>query len=115
LVVNQLRNDVKKLMIFDMVILLLGTSCLAADPVSIDKESSVAILENLTANSSNQSSDLNATNSTLANSSLNLSSSPAKKSNSDLWGWGKTPMGHGVDSSGNLVDMRAREEWKPSI
>jgi hypothetical protein len=80
--------------------------------ININRESSVAILANFSSNSGNQSEinsniTRNQTNQTHTNISIN-------KAAANLWSWGKIPMGYGLNKNGTLIEL-GDQEWKPSI
>ena len=78
-------SDTKHLMIFGSIFLLLALNCIAA-PLQLSGDAGRAILVTIANNSTNQT-DLNSQNQT------------------DLWSWGKMPVGHALNSSGELVSI----------
>jgi hypothetical protein len=100
------------LIISSLIILALACSSQSLEAVMISQENGMTILANFTNNSANQS-DLNATINETANNQTSTDSS-ANNAKTNLWGWGKVPIGYELDKNGTLIRL-ADEEWKPSI
>lgn len=104
----------KNLIISTLILFALACSCQSRQTVNISQENVMAILANVSSNSGNQleinsNTTENQTNQTHTNISIN---NAATKTN--LWSWGKIPMGYGLDKNGTLTKL-ADQEWKPSI
>ena len=100
----------KRIIIVAIIFLTVSCVCMSIRPIDINQESKYTILANVSNNSLNHLhydynfSELNITE----NSSTN------KKLSTDLWSWGKIPMGYELNKNGTLT-KQANEEWKPSI
>jgi|WetSurMetagenome_2_1015567.scaffolds.fasta_scaffold00626_2 hypothetical protein len=102
----------RNLMISSLIILALAASAQPLEAIMISQENGIAILANFTSSSANQSNMNTTINETASNQTdANGTDSGAK---SNLWGWGKIPMGYVMDKNGTLNRV-ADEEWKPSI
>ncbi|VVB71280.1 Uncharacterised protein [uncultured archaeon] len=144
-VTNKIRKnltgemDMERLTILTIILLALAPNCLSAEPISISRESGMAVLTSLSdnqagtaANNTSQNMteviNINTTSTSGQPSSepqitpdLNalpeVSSGPrakTQKAAGDLWSWGKVPIGFEVNETGQLVRLN-NDEWKPSI
>jgi hypothetical protein len=100
------------LIVSSFIILTLACSSQSLEAIMISQENGMTILANFTNNSANQS-DLNATINETANNQTSTDSS-ANNAKTNLWGWGKVPIGYELDKNGTLIKL-ADEQWKPSI
>ncbi len=100
------------LIVSSLIILALACSSQSLEAIMISQENGMTILANFTNSSANQS-DLNATINETANNQTSTDSS-ANNAKTNLWGWGKIPIGYELDKNGTLIKL-ADEEWKPSI
>lgn len=87
---------------------MLVCSCQSLQTVDTSKDSGLAILERITGNSGNQS------NTSANNTSANSTQNQTKQPGSDLWSWGRIPIGYELEKNGNLTRL-TDEEWKPSL
>jgi uncharacterized protein YcfL len=93
----------KNLIISILILFMLVCSCQSLQTVDTSKDSGMAILESITGNSGNQS-----------NTSANSTQNQTKQIGSDLWSWGKIPIGYELEKNGTLTRL-TDEEWKPSL
>ncbi|MCK9442241.1 MAG: hypothetical protein M0Q13_12585 [Methanothrix sp.] len=93
-----------------LVLFALVYSSCSQEPVSINQETGMSILANITPNSTNQSD----TNRSINQSLNNQTEIDRSNSGTGLWSWGKIPAGYELNKNGTLTKM-ADEEWKPSI
>jgi len=100
------------LIVSSLIILALACSSQSLEAIMISQENGMTILANFTNSSANQS-DLNATINENANNQTSTDRS-ANNAKTNLWGWGKLPIGYELDKNGTLIKL-ADEEWKPSI
>ncbi len=102
----------KGLVIITTVILASAYSCMSLRPIDINQESKYTILANVSNNSLNHLHyNYNFTENT---SNVTTNTSSNKKHSTDLWSWGKIPMGYELNKNGTLT-KQANGEWKPSI
>jgi len=93
----------KTFIISILILFTLVCGCRSLQSVDTGKDSGMAILESITGNSGNQS-----------NASANSTQNQTKQPGSDLWGWGKIPIGYELEKNGTLTRL-TDEEWKPSL
>ena len=94
-----------------LILFTLVSGCQSLQAVNIDRESSMAILANISSNSGNQS-EINSNitiNQTQMHTNISINETAA-----NLWSWGKIPMGYGLNKNGTLTKL-GDQEWKPSI
>ena len=75
-------SDMKNLIVFCVVLLLLALNCLAA-PLQLSGGSGRSILGSIDSN--NNTNQTNSSN------------------GADLWGWGKLPLGYSLNATGKLI------------
>jgi len=92
---------------------MLVCSCQSLQTVDTSKDSGMAILARITGNSGNQS-NTSANNTSANKTSANSTQNQTKQPGSDLWSWGRIPIGYKLEKNGNLTRL-ADEEWKPSL
>ena len=97
----------KILIISILILFTLVCGCRSLQSVDTSKDSGMAILESITGNSGNQSNDQ-------SNASANSTQNQTRQPGSDLWGWGKIPIGYELEKNGTLTRL-TDEEWKPSL
>lgn len=95
-----------------LILLMLACSCQSLESINISQESGMAILDNISSNSGNQSD----TNSNLTENQTNRTHTNISTDNAttNLWSWGKIPMGYELEKNGTLTKLND-QEWKPSI
>jgi len=102
----------RNLIISSLIILALACSSQSLEAIMISQENGMTILANFTNSSTNQS-DLNVTINETANNQTSTDSI-TNNAKTNLWGWGKVPIGYELDKNGTLTKL-ADEQWKPSI
>jgi len=100
------------LIVSSLIILALACSSQSLEAIMISQENGMTILANFTNSSTNQS-DMNATINETANNQTPTNNG-ATEAKTNLWGWGKVPIGYELDKNGTLIRL-ADEQWKPSI
>jgi hypothetical protein len=98
----------KNFIISILILFMLVCSCQSLQTVDTSKDSGMAILARITGNSGNQS------NTSANNTSANFTQNQTKQPGSDLWSWGRIPIGYELEKNGNLTRL-TDEEWKPSL
>jgi len=108
----------KNFIISILILFMLVCSCQSLQTVDTSKDSGMAILARITGNSGNQSNtsanNTSANNTSANNTSANSTQNQTKQPGSDLWSWGRIPIGYKLEKNGNLTRL-ADEEWKPSL
>ena len=97
----------KTLIISILILFMLVCGCQSLQTVDTGKDRGMAILESITGNSGNQSNDQ-------SNASANSTRNQTRQIGSDLWSWGKIPIGYELEKNGTLTRL-TDEEWKPSL
>ncbi|RQW79906.1 MAG: hypothetical protein EHM14_06905 [Methanothrix sp.] len=103
----------KNFIISILILFMLVCSCQSLQTVDTSKDSGMAILARITGNSGNQS-NTSANNTSANKTSANSTQNQTKQPGSDLWSWGRIPIGYKLEKNGNLTRL-ADEEWKPSL
>lgn len=125
----------KNLIILTLILFTLVCSCQSLQAVNINRESSMAILANISSNSGNQAFEIsreagvailasvssNSGNQSEINSNMTRNqtnqthtSFSINETAANLWSWGKVPNGYVLNKNGTLTKL-GDQEWKPSI
>ncbi len=105
------ESYMRDVIIFGLIFLGLALNCLATEPFHIDRDNGMAILNSLTDNESNTSTQ----SPIAANISSGQNNDTENKAEGDLWSWGEIPVGYERNESGTLKRLPSQEEWVPSI
>jgi hypothetical protein len=104
------ENEMRNLILCGLFLFILVLDCQSVEPIHIDRDNGMTILENLTISSSDQTD----TKATSAINQTNLTSKSSTSTAGGLWSWGDTPIGYELNKSGSLISL-ANQEWVPSI
>jgi hypothetical protein len=100
----------RNLTIYGLILFILVLNCQSVEPINIDRDNGMTILENLTISPSDKTDNK-------ATSAINQTNQTGKSSTDaaeGLWSWGNVPIGYALNKSGSLISL-ANQEWVPSI